>query len=172
VSFRWKTTNTAPIPNPRPIIGLIVIETVPNPNKDSEYEFLISTVYSEFDSGDWLQNLKDAGICATTSSACATASPTTPVASAPTSAGEAISPAGYATASAAAPPAYQTTSITQAAAAAAYTTAAPAIPVSTGTIDKCTTTSTDQAGNVWIKVTETSHVYATMTEYVTVTKTA
>jgi hypothetical protein len=128
VAFRWMTTNTAPIPNVRPIVGLIVLETVPNPVKNTGYEFLISTVYSEFDSADWLQNLKDAGICATTTSACATAptstvatsssvAPTTSVASTSivtstliksttTSAGGAAAPVATSTTSARAPPKY------------------------------------------------------------------
>jgi len=63
VNIRWKTTNTAPIPNPKPVIGLIAMEVVKNQNAGAEYPWLISTVYSEFDAGAWLQNLVEAGIC-------------------------------------------------------------------------------------------------------------
>lgn len=62
--IRWKTTNTAPIPNPKPVVGLISMEVVKNPS-GGEYPWLIDTVYSEFDAGAWLQNLVEAGICST-----------------------------------------------------------------------------------------------------------
>lgn len=62
VIFRWKTTNTAPIPEPKPVVGIISLEVVKNTN-GGEYPWLIDTVYSEFDSGAWLQNLVEAGIC-------------------------------------------------------------------------------------------------------------
>ena len=65
VTIRWKTTNTAPIPNPKPVIGLISMEVVKNQNASAEYPWLIDTVYSEFDAGAWLQNLVEAGICST-----------------------------------------------------------------------------------------------------------
>lgn len=62
---RWMTTNTAPIPNPKPVVGLISMEVVKNQNANAEYPWLIDTVYSEFDAGAWLQNLVEAGICST-----------------------------------------------------------------------------------------------------------
>jgi hypothetical protein len=62
VIIRWKTTNTAPIPNPKPVIGLISMEVIKNQN-GTTYPWLIDTVYSEFDAGAWLQNLVEAGIC-------------------------------------------------------------------------------------------------------------
>jgi hypothetical protein len=63
VNIRWMTTNTAPIPNPKPVVGLIAMEVVKNQQAGAEYPWLISTVYSEFDAGAWLQNLVEAGIC-------------------------------------------------------------------------------------------------------------
>jgi hypothetical protein len=63
VNIRWMTTNTAPIPNPKPVVGLIAMEVVKNKLAGAEYPWLISTVYSEFDAGAWLQNLVEAGIC-------------------------------------------------------------------------------------------------------------
>jgi hypothetical protein len=63
VNIRWMTTNTAPIPNPKPVVGLIAMEVVKNQQAAAEYPWLISTVYSEFDAGAWLQNLVEAGIC-------------------------------------------------------------------------------------------------------------
>jgi len=62
VIIRWLTTNTAPIPEPKPVVGLISMEVIPNTN-GTEYPWLIDTVYSEFDAGAWLQNLVEAGIC-------------------------------------------------------------------------------------------------------------
>lgn len=67
VTIRWKSTNTAPGNDVKPIIGLIVMETIKAP-AGSVNPFLIDTVYSEFDSGSWLQNLAAAGICGPTSS--------------------------------------------------------------------------------------------------------
>jgi hypothetical protein len=64
VIIRWKTTNTAPIPNPKPVVGLISMEVIKNQNATT-YPWLIDTVYSEFDAGAWLQNLVEAGICST-----------------------------------------------------------------------------------------------------------
>jgi len=145
VSFRWKTTNTAPIPNPRPIIGNIIIKTQKNPDTTSEYEFLINTVYSEFDSGDWLANLKDAGICNITAPACTSASSSAaPVTLTPT-----------ATATPTLAP-YGGNTIT----ASPTITAGPAFQ---------TSTSTDADGNVWVIVTEVDDVYVTDYDYVTVT---
>lgn len=62
VTIRWKTTNTAPIPNPRPVVGIILIEVV-KAAAGSQYPWIIQTVYSEFDAAAWLQNLEQAGIC-------------------------------------------------------------------------------------------------------------
>jgi hypothetical protein len=67
VTIRWKSTNTAPGSDVKPIIGLIVMETIRAP-AGSAQPFMIDTVYSEFDSGSWLQNLAAAGICGTMSS--------------------------------------------------------------------------------------------------------
>jgi hypothetical protein len=150
VSFRWKTTNTAPIPNPRPIVGNIIIKTQKNPDTTSEYEFLINTVYSEFDSGDWLANLKDAGICnitapACTSSASSSSSVAAPVTLSPT---PAPTPASY--------PGAGGNTIT----ASPTITAGPSFE---------TSTSTDADGNVWVIVTEIDDVYVTDYDYVTVT---
>jgi len=64
VIIRWETTNTAPIANPKPVVGLITMETCQAP-RGNQYPFLIDTVYSEFDSGAWLENLEQAGICST-----------------------------------------------------------------------------------------------------------
>ncbi|KAF2159695.1 hypothetical protein M409DRAFT_70872 [Zasmidium cellare ATCC 36951] len=62
VIIRWETTNTANITDVKPVIGLIVMDTVKAP-AGSQYPFLITRVYSEFDAGAWLQNLQEAGIC-------------------------------------------------------------------------------------------------------------
>jgi hypothetical protein len=62
VIVRWQTTNTAPIPEPKPVVGLISMEVIPNTNGTGK-PWLIDTVYSEFDAGAWLQNLVEAGIC-------------------------------------------------------------------------------------------------------------
>lgn len=64
VIIRWETTNTAPIANVRPVVGMITMETCKAP-AGNEYPYLIDTVYSEFDAGAWLANLMDWGICAT-----------------------------------------------------------------------------------------------------------
>lgn len=64
VIIRWVTTNTAPIPEPKPVVGLISMEVIPNYNSTGK-PWLIDTVYSEFDAGAWLQNLVEAGICST-----------------------------------------------------------------------------------------------------------
>lgn len=60
VIVRWETTNTAPIANPRPVVGVYVLETVPG---SGDEPFLIDHAYSEFDAGAWLQNLEQAGLC-------------------------------------------------------------------------------------------------------------
>jgi hypothetical protein len=64
VIVRWMTTNTAPIPEPKPVVGLISMEVIKNTNGTGK-PWLIDTVYSEFDAGAWLQNLVEAGICST-----------------------------------------------------------------------------------------------------------
>jgi len=67
VVIRWMTNNTAPIPEPKPVVGIIAMEVVANDNATAavDYPWLIDYVYSEFDSGAWLQNLQEAGICGT-----------------------------------------------------------------------------------------------------------
>nr|POE48395.1 hypothetical protein CFP56_71025 [Quercus suber] len=75
VMIRWMTTNTAPIPSPRPVVGMITMETCPAAD-GAPFPYLIDTVYSEFDAGAWLANIEEAGFCntataATTSSAAA-----------------------------------------------------------------------------------------------------
>jgi len=64
VIVRWQTTNTAPIPEPKPVVGLISMEVIKNTNGTGK-PWSIHTVYSEFDAGAWLQNLVEAGICST-----------------------------------------------------------------------------------------------------------
>lgn len=85
VILRWQTTNTAPIANPKPVNGIIVLETeaapAGNTYNGTAYPYVISTVYSEFDAGAWLQNLEAAGICATASAT--SAAPTTAPTSGP-----------------------------------------------------------------------------------------
>lgn len=46
----------------RPVIGLITME-VTESEEESDVDWKIHTVYSEFDAGAWLQNLMDADIC-------------------------------------------------------------------------------------------------------------
>jgi hypothetical protein len=62
VTIRWMTTNTAPIPSPKPVVGIIIASVVPAPS-GNKYPYIIDNVYSEFDAAAWLQNLNDAGIC-------------------------------------------------------------------------------------------------------------
>ena len=62
ITIRWETTNTAPIPNPRPVVGIILLQTEQAP-AGNKYPWIINTVYSEFDSAAWLQNLEEWGIC-------------------------------------------------------------------------------------------------------------
>jgi len=62
VMIQWKTTNTANITNVQPVIGLITMETCQAP-AGNEYPYYIDTVYSEFDSATWLQNIQAAGYC-------------------------------------------------------------------------------------------------------------
>ncbi|PPJ51264.1 hypothetical protein CBER1_08160 [Cercospora berteroae] len=69
VMIRWQTTNTVNatdlLPTAkervRPVVGLITMDAIPVP--ESEIGWKVHTVYSEFDSGAWLQNLRDADIC-------------------------------------------------------------------------------------------------------------
>ncbi|CZT14891.1 uncharacterized protein RCC_12005 [Ramularia collo-cygni] len=94
VTIRWSSTNTAPGNDVKPIVGLIVMETIEAP-AGSANPYLIDTVFSEFDSGSWLQNLAAAGICGSMS----------PVVGAPTSAsGPAEAPIASASAVSAARP--------------------------------------------------------------------
>lgn len=74
VTARWETTNTAPISDVKPVIGIFVLETVAVGDA-----FKIERAYSEFDAGAWLQNLQEWGICGT--SADAVANPTLSIAS-------------------------------------------------------------------------------------------
>jgi hypothetical protein len=67
VTIRWETTNTAPIPTPRPVVGIILLQTEKAP-AGNKYPWIINTVYSEFDSAAWLQNLEQWGICTATNS--------------------------------------------------------------------------------------------------------
>ena len=62
VIMRWETTNTAPIPNPRTVVGIIIMEAEKS-SSPHQYPWIIKEVFSEFDSGAWLQNLEEAGIC-------------------------------------------------------------------------------------------------------------
>ncbi|GIZ45644.1 hypothetical protein CKM354_000880200 [Cercospora kikuchii] len=70
VTIRWQTTNTVNatdlLPTAkegvRPVVGLITIEAIPAA-ESKEIGWKVHTVYSEFDSGAWLQNLRDADIC-------------------------------------------------------------------------------------------------------------
>jgi len=74
VIIRWETTNTANITNVRPVVGVIVLETCQAP-AGNPYPYYIDTVYSEFDAAAWLQNIEDAGFCASTSSSSSAAAP-------------------------------------------------------------------------------------------------
>lgn len=65
VFIRWETTNTANITNVKPVVGLINMQTCKAP-QGNKYPYYIDTVYSEFDSGAWLQNLIAAGDCPAT----------------------------------------------------------------------------------------------------------
>jgi len=51
VFLRWRSAQT-----PEEVTGVIILETTQAP-AGSEYNFLINTVYSEFNSGAWLVNL-------------------------------------------------------------------------------------------------------------------
>lgn len=53
---RWETTATGI----RPVVGNLILEVVAGNGTEP---WVIGTVYSEFDSGAWLQNIKDAGGC-------------------------------------------------------------------------------------------------------------
>ncbi|KAK6442076.1 hypothetical protein LTR95_001695 [Oleoguttula sp. CCFEE 5521] len=108
VNIRWKTTNTAPIPNPKPVVGLIAMEVNEAPS-GSQYPYLINTIYSEFDAAAWLQNLVEAGICKaptglTATAACSSSAPGATPAPYPTGNGTVVAPTS--TASPSSPPAY------------------------------------------------------------------
>lgn len=64
LNIRWMTDNTAtrPIPDEKPVVGIITAEVVKSPY-GSQYPWWIHTVYSEFDAGTWLQNLQASGTC-------------------------------------------------------------------------------------------------------------
>ena len=74
VTIRWSSDNTAPIPNPRPVVGLILLET-----ELTNQGWKVNTAFSEFDSGAWLQNLEEWGIC----TVAAPASPTLQISGSP-----------------------------------------------------------------------------------------
>lgn len=82
--------------NDKPVVGLIVMETMEAPAGSSN-PFLIHTLYSEFDSGTWLQNLAAAGICGPSASVVGAPAPASaaPVA-APTASSHASSPSSMA----------------------------------------------------------------------------
>jgi len=84
VIIRWETTDTAPIPTPRPVVGIIIMEVEKAP-AGNQYPWIIKEVFSEFDSGAWLQNLEEWGICGTPNPSSppiqASATPSAPVAS-------------------------------------------------------------------------------------------
>jgi len=131
VTIRWKTTNTAPIPSPRPVVGLILLDAEPS-TSERQYPWIVKTVYSEFDAAAWLQNLEQAGICnqASASPSCpillpsgtiGSAPPPPPSASAGAPSGSAPAPSVYPSGSAPAPSGYQSS-----AAPASYS--APAAP--------------------------------------------
>lgn len=118
VNFRWKTTNTANITDVKPVVGIITLELAKNNNTAAQYPWLIETAYSEFDSGAWLQNLVEAGICSTNAGLPSTGSNGTECA-APSSSGVVVAPTGV------------TAAPTQAPA-----TTSPAAPVSTDDCDE------------------------------------
>lgn len=62
VTIRWKTTNTVNLTDAKPVVGIIVMDVVKSIDSNL-YPYQISQVFSEFDSGAWLQNLQNAGIC-------------------------------------------------------------------------------------------------------------
>ncbi|KAF2725525.1 hypothetical protein K431DRAFT_215363 [Polychaeton citri CBS 116435] len=64
VTLRWETTNAANITNPKPVVGIVALETCPAP-AGSEYPYLIDTIYSEFDAAAWVQDLQAQGVCPT-----------------------------------------------------------------------------------------------------------
>lgn len=96
VIIRWETTNTAPIPTPRPVVGIIIMEVEKAP-AGNQYPWIIKTVYSEFDAGAWLQNLEEFGICGTPNPSSppiqASATPSAPVAPPSASASATSAPA-------------------------------------------------------------------------------
>lgn len=93
-TVRWETTNTAQIAKPRPVVGIILLETEKAP-AGSQYPWLINTVYSEFDAAAWLQNLEEWGICGAPNAS-------SPPIAAPSAAASAPAPAPTAPASSAA----------------------------------------------------------------------
>jgi len=121
VIIRWETTNTAPIPTPRPVVGVIIMEVEKAP-AGNQYPWIIKEVFSEFDSGAWLQNLEEAGICATTNPS----SPPIPASATPSSPAVSVSPSGSAapTPSASYSPVSSGSAYSASSTPAAYTTAA------------------------------------------------
>lgn len=132
VTIRWKTTNTAPVTptlaSPRPVIGIIILEVVKAP-AGSQFPWLIETVYSEFDSAAWLQNLQQAG------GICASASPSSPALPLPSGT---VGPL----ASGSAAPAPSGAPVSSPAVSAAPVSAAPSGYTTATSVDTCTETTT------------------------------
>jgi len=58
VIIRWRAASGLGPTTPNEIVtGIIVIEAVANPKKNTDQPWLIDTVYSEFNSGAWLYDL-------------------------------------------------------------------------------------------------------------------
>ena len=57
VFLRWRTDAPGTVQPEQPVTGIIAIETVPNPKKRTDQQWLIKVVYSEFNSGAWLYDL-------------------------------------------------------------------------------------------------------------------
>ncbi|KAK5686166.1 hypothetical protein LTS10_002281 [Elasticomyces elasticus] len=58
VTMRYQMTNLGT----RPVVGLIVMDVVEAP-AGSSYPYQLAGMFSEFDVGSWISNLKDAGEC-------------------------------------------------------------------------------------------------------------
>jgi hypothetical protein len=137
ITIRWETTNTAPIPTPRPVVGIILLEVEQAP-AGNKFPWIVKTVYSEFDSGAWLQNLEQAGICSTTN-------PSSPPVSLPSgTVGTAPPPASSAGAASGSPSTYVAApSISTVVVPSG--TAAPASYSVTPSVDTCTDSVTSAA---------------------------
>ena len=128
VTIRWETTNTAPIPNPRPVVGLIVLKTEKSKPGHSE-PWIVHTVYSEFDSGAWLQNLEQAGICSVAEAGSPTIQLPSGTAPAPTATVYASASAPAVSSAPAAPSSY-VAPVSSAAAPSSYATPSVSTPAS------------------------------------------